>query len=108
MSTTRALALAVVVGIGLLAVAPDADGNGEATVRGIFDNETFSVSPDTVTTLGREGTPQTGATFAAVNQYHSVSGSTIRRCRSTSAASRVRAFPSSRRSTASSTRAFRC
>jgi hypothetical protein len=39
-------------------------------VRGVFSNETFSVSPDTVTTNGREGTPQTGATFSAVNQYH--------------------------------------
>ncbi|HZP41436.1 MAG TPA: hypothetical protein VFD84_07975 [Candidatus Binatia bacterium] len=48
----------------------DARGNGEATVRGIFNKETFSISPGTVTTLGREGTPQTGATFGAVNQYH--------------------------------------
>ena len=48
----------------------DSDGNGTATVRGIFNKETFSISPDTLTTLGREGTPQTGATFGAVNQYH--------------------------------------
>jgi len=45
-------------------------GDGTATVRGIFSNETFSVSQDTLTTNGREGTPQTGATFNAVNQYH--------------------------------------
>lgn len=48
----------------------DRHGNGEAKVRGIFSNETFSISPATVTTNGREGTPQTGATFKAVNQYH--------------------------------------
>lgn len=48
----------------------DDEGEGEATVRGIFSNETFSVSLDTVTTNGREGTPQTGAKFNAVNQYH--------------------------------------
>lgn len=48
----------------------DAHGRGATTVRGIFSNETFTVSPDTVTTPGRQNTPQTGATFAAVNQYH--------------------------------------
>jgi hypothetical protein len=45
-------------------------GNGTATVQGIFSIETFSISQDTLTTTGREGTPQTGATFGAVNQYH--------------------------------------
>lgn len=45
-------------------------GEGEATVRGIFSEETFTVSQDTVTTLGRENKPQTGATFGAVNMYH--------------------------------------
>ncbi len=45
-------------------------GDGAATVRGIFSNETFTVSQDTLTTNGREDTPQTGATFNAVNQYH--------------------------------------
>ena len=45
-------------------------GAGKAKVRGIFSIETFSVSQDTITTLGRENTPQTGATFGAVNQYH--------------------------------------
>lgn len=48
----------------------DRHGNGEAKVRGIFSNETFSISPATLTTNGREGNPQTGATFGAVNQYH--------------------------------------
>ena len=48
----------------------DQHGEGAATVRGIFSNETFSVSQDTLTTNGRENTPQTGATFNAVNQYH--------------------------------------
>lgn len=48
----------------------DGNGRGTAVVRGIFNRETFSVSPDTVTTNGREDTPQTGATFGAVNQYH--------------------------------------
>lgn len=48
----------------------DAYGNGTATVRGIFNKETFSISPATLTTKGRENTPQTGATFGAVNQYH--------------------------------------
>ena len=45
-------------------------GKGVATVQGIFSIETFSISQDTLTTNGREGTPQTGATFGAVNQYH--------------------------------------
>ena len=45
-------------------------GKGTAIVRGIFSNETFSISQDTITTNGRENTPQTGATFGAVNQYH--------------------------------------
>jgi hypothetical protein len=45
-------------------------GKGMAIVRGIFSNETFSISQDTITTNGRENTPQTGATFGAVNQYH--------------------------------------
>jgi len=45
-------------------------GDGTAKVRGIFSIETFSISQDTITTLGRENTPQTGATFGAVNQYH--------------------------------------
>src|SRR4029077_8724674 len=48
----------------------DQHGEGAATVRGIFSNETFSVSQDTLTTNGRENTPQTGATFNAANQYH--------------------------------------
>ncbi|HEX2914420.1 MAG TPA: hypothetical protein VH186_26710 [Chloroflexia bacterium] len=45
-------------------------GEGSATVRGIFSNETFTVSPGALTTLGREGNPQTGASFGAVNMYH--------------------------------------
>jgi hypothetical protein len=45
-------------------------GKGVATVQGIFSIETFSISQDTLTTTGRAGTPQTGATFGAVNQYH--------------------------------------
>ena len=45
-------------------------GEGEATVRGIFSEETFTVSPATLTTKGREGNDQTGATFGAVNMYH--------------------------------------
>jgi hypothetical protein len=45
-------------------------GKGTAVVRGIFSIETFSISQATLTTNGREGTPQTGATFGAVNQYH--------------------------------------
>jgi hypothetical protein len=45
-------------------------GAGTAVVRGIFSNETFTISQDTITTNGREGTPQTGATFGAVNMYH--------------------------------------
>ena len=45
-------------------------GKGVATVQGIFSIETFSISQDTLTTNGRAGTPQTGATFGAVNQYH--------------------------------------
>jgi hypothetical protein len=45
-------------------------GAGKAKVRGIFSIETFSISQDTITTNGRENTPQTGATFGAVNQYH--------------------------------------
>jgi hypothetical protein len=45
-------------------------GKGAATVQGIFSIETFSISQATLTTNGREGTPQTGATFGAVNQYH--------------------------------------
>lgn len=45
-------------------------GEGQATVRGIFSNETFSISPATIVTNGREDKPQTGATFGAVNQYH--------------------------------------
>ena len=48
----------------------DSRGNGSATVIGIFSRETFSISPDTLTTNGREDNPQTGATFNAVNQYH--------------------------------------
>jgi hypothetical protein len=48
----------------------DKSGKGSATVRGIFSIETFSISQDTITTNGRENTPQTGATFGAVNQYH--------------------------------------
>jgi hypothetical protein len=48
----------------------DDHGSGRAVVRGIFSNETFSISQDTITTQGRENTPQTGATFGAVNQYH--------------------------------------
>ena len=48
----------------------DKYGNGSATVRGIFSDETFTISPDTITTLGREDQPQTGATFKAVNMYH--------------------------------------
>ncbi len=46
------------------------NGEGTARVRGIFSRETFSISPDSITTLGRENTPQMGATFGAVNQYH--------------------------------------
>jgi hypothetical protein len=45
-------------------------GSGEATVRGIFNNETFTISPASLTTFGREDQPQTGATFSAVNMYH--------------------------------------
>jgi len=45
-------------------------GEGEATVRGIFSEETFTISPDTITTKGRENQNQTGATFGAVNMYH--------------------------------------
>lgn len=45
----------------------DERGNGEATVRGIFNEETFSISPDTITTAGRNDVNQTGATFGAVN-----------------------------------------
>jgi hypothetical protein len=48
----------------------DARGNGEATVRGIFNEETFSISPDSVTTFGRENATQTSPAFGAVNQYH--------------------------------------
>ncbi len=48
----------------------DDEGEGSATVRGIFSNETFSISPALFTTNGREDKPQTGATFGAVNQYH--------------------------------------
>jgi hypothetical protein len=45
-------------------------GKGSATVQGIFSIETFSISQAALTTNGRENTPQTGATFGAVNQYH--------------------------------------
>jgi hypothetical protein len=48
----------------------DDEGEGSQVVRGIFNRETFSVSPDVITTLGREDQPQTGAKFNAVNQYH--------------------------------------
>ncbi|HEY7126276.1 MAG TPA: hypothetical protein VH540_20195 [Ktedonobacterales bacterium] len=46
------------------------NGEGTASVRGIFNIETFSISPATLTTKGREGNDQTGATFGAVNMYH--------------------------------------
>ncbi len=45
-------------------------GNGMATMRGIFSEETFTISLDTITTKGREGNDQTGAKFGAVNMYH--------------------------------------
>ncbi len=48
----------------------NSNGEGTVSVRGIFNIETFSISPGTVTTKGREGNDQTGATFGAVNQYH--------------------------------------
>jgi len=47
-----------------------ANGEGLQVVRGIFSEETFSISLDTLTTQGRENQPQTGAKFNAVNQYH--------------------------------------
>src|SRR5215831_3458913 len=54
-----------------------ATGSGTATVRGIFDAETFSVSPGGTTT------------FAPAHQYHRGCGSTTRPSRSAWAASPV-------------------
>jgi hypothetical protein len=48
----------------------DEDGKGSVSVRGIFDKETFTISPASLTTKGREDNNQTGATFGAVNMYH--------------------------------------